>query len=79
MSVSRDQAVVTVKARKGQAVISPVPSVVIVIDQAMPIARQEERNRMRQEEDARKLGEALTVSLPVGTLERLVEILVDKV
>lgn len=70
--------IVTVKARKAQAIVSPVPSVVIVIDRAMPIARQEKRNRTRQQQDARKLGEALTVSLPIGTLEQLSEFLIDK-
>lgn len=79
MSASVDQTVRTVKARKAQAVISAVPSVVIVIDRAMPIAREEKRNIARQEQDARRLAEALAVSLPVGTLEKLCNFLVDKV
>lgn len=68
----------TVKARKARPVISAVPSLVIVIDREMPIAREESRNIGRQRADALKLVKALEVSLPVGTLEKLSEILVDR-
>jgi len=77
VSVSTNQIVRTVKAHKAQPVVSAVPSVVIVIDGAMPIAREEKRNRMRQEQDARRLAEALAESLPVGTLEKLCDFIVD--